>query len=88
MISSDKLDALAHGIDLVKNIGKKLPFIVLAFAGINVILAVYDYYVANYGVAILNTIFAIGGINFFIQLHKRRNIHSYDYHTNRTSERR
>lgn len=86
MISSDKLDALAHGIDLIKKIGKRLPFIVLAFAGINVILAVYDYFIANYGVAILNTIFAAGGINFFIQLHKRRNIHSYDYNGNQISE--
>jgi uncharacterized membrane-anchored protein YitT (DUF2179 family) len=86
MLSSEKLDALAHGINLLKKIGKNLPFIVLAFAGVNVILAIFDYSSRNYGFAILNTIFAVGGINFFIQLLKRRNIHSYDYHTPNIAE--
>jgi hypothetical protein len=65
-----------YGIELLKRIGKNLPFIVLGFAGLNTILAITSYFSIQYPFVIFNAICAGGGFSFFIQLHKRRNIHS------------
>lgn len=80
MIATNQFDAIIQSIGLLKKIGKNLPFIVLAFAGINAILAIRDYSASQYPFAILNTIFATGGINFFIQLYKKSKIYNYNYH--------
>ena len=77
-----KLGALIHLLEIVMKVGKYLPVIVVSFAGLNLLLAVNDFFVSNTGFGILNTIFALGGFIFLVQLHQRRKIHSYDYYYN------
>lgn len=77
-----KLGALIHLLEIVMKVGKYLPVIVVSFAGLNLLLAVNDFFISNTGFGILNTIFALGGFIFLVQLHQRRKIHSYDYYYN------
>ena len=79
---STKLGALIHLLEIVMKIGKYLPVIVVSFAGLNLLLAINDFFISNTGFGILNAIFALGGFIFLVQLHQRRKIHSYDYYYN------
>ena len=85
-----KLGALIHLLEIVMKVGKYLPVIVVSFAGLNLLLAVNDFFISNTGFGILNSIFALGGFIFLAQLHQRRKIHSYDYYYNykKRSEKR
>jgi hypothetical protein len=75
-----KLEGVILMLTLLIKIGKYLPWIVLAFAAGNMILAVL-YFTWWNGMAggILNLIFAIAGFIFFAQLVRRRKIHRYNY---------
>ena len=79
---STKLGALIHLLGVAMKIGKYLPVIIVSFAGLNLVMAVNDFLVSNTGFGILNSIFALGGFIFLVQLHQRRKIHSYDYYYN------
>jgi hypothetical protein len=79
---STKLGALIRLLEVAMKIGKYLPVIIVSFAGLNIVLAVNDFLVSNTGFGILNSIFAVGGFIFLVQLHHRRKIHSYDYYYN------
>lgn len=79
---STKLGALIHLLEVAMKIGKYLPVIVVSFAGLNLVLAVNDFLVSNTGFGILNSIFALGGFIFLVQLHHRRKIHSHEYYYN------
>ena len=79
---STKLGALIHLLEIAMKVGKYLPVIVVSFAGLNLVLAVNDFLVSNTGFGILNSIFALGGFIFLVQLHQKRKIHSYDYYYN------
>ena len=79
---STKLGALIHLLEIAMKVGKYLPVIVVSFAGLNLVLAVNDFLVSNTGFGILNSLFALGGFIFLVQLHQRRTIHSYEYYYN------
>jgi type IV secretory pathway VirB2 component (pilin) len=67
-------------LTLLIKIGKYLPWIVLAFAGINVILAVLSFTWWHTVIGgILNVIGAIAGFLFFAQLIRRRITRRYNY---------
>src|SRR5688572_15655122 len=76
VFDSTKLGALIHLLEVAMKIGKYLPVIIASFAGLNIVLAVNDFLVSNTGFGILNSIFAMGGFIFLVQLHHRRKIHS------------
>src|SRR3712207_9541496 len=67
--STARLQGVIVMLTLLINIGKYLPWIVLAFAGINVVLAVlsFTWWHSMTG-GILNVIGAIAGFLFFAQL--------------------
>jgi hypothetical protein len=75
---STKLGAMIRLLEVAMKIGKYLPVIVVSFAGLNLVMAVYDLLVSNTGFGILNSIFALGGFIFLAQLHHRRKINSYE----------
>jgi hypothetical protein len=79
---STKLGALTHLLEVAMKVGRYLPVIVVSFAGLNLFLAVNDFLVSNTGFGILNSIFALGGFIFLVQLHQKRKIHSHDYYYN------
>jgi len=79
---STKLGALIHFLEIAMKVGKYLPVIVVSFAGLNLLLALNDFLISNTGFGILNSIFALGGFIFLVQLHQRRKIHSYEYYYN------
>ena len=79
---STKLGALIHFLEIAMKVGKYLPVIVVSFAGLNLLLAVNDFLISNTGFGIVNSIFALGGFIFLVQLHQRRKIHSYEYYYN------
>jgi hypothetical protein len=75
-------------------IGKYLPLIVAGFAVINLTVAVLSFAVWNAIFSgVINSIFALGGFVFFVQLLQRRKSHRYEYryhgrHENRARESR
>ena len=79
---STRLGALIHFLEIAMKVGKYLPVIVVSFAGLNLLLALNDFLISNTGFGILNSIFALGGFIFLVQLHQRRKIHSYEYYYN------
>ena len=78
--STAKLQGVIVMLTLLIKIGKYLPWIVLAFAGINVIIAVlsFTWWHTMTG-GILNVIGAIAGFLFFAQLIRGRIIRRYNY---------
>jgi hypothetical protein len=80
MPSTAKLEGVILMLSVLIKIGKCLPWIVLAFAAVNMILAVlyftrWDHMLAG----ILNLVLATAGFVFFAQLVRRRKIHRYNY---------
>jgi type IV secretory pathway VirB2 component (pilin) len=68
----EKLEAIIQLLSLLINIAKYLPWIVLVFAGINLILAVLDFTWWNsIAGGIFNSILAFTGLLFFGQLVRR-----------------
>ena len=79
-ISTARITAVVYVLSVLMVVGKYLPAITAFFAGLNLVLAAYDFSVGETGWMILHLIFGIGGVIFLVQLYQRRNIHSYDYH--------
>jgi 4-hydroxybenzoate polyprenyltransferase len=78
--STAKIEGVIIMLTVLIKIGKYLPWIVLAFAAGNMILAVlYFTWWNNILGGIINLILAIAGFFFFSQLVKRRKIHRYNY---------
>ena len=55
-------------LDIIIKMGKNFPIISVSLTGFNLWLAITDFLANNLGFAILNSIFAIGGLIFFIQM--------------------
>ncbi len=75
-----KLEGVIVMLTLLIKIGKYLPWIVLAFAAVNLTVAVF-YFTRWDSMAwgIFNLVLAVGGFVFFAQLVRRRKIHRQDY---------
>lgn len=54
-------------LDIIIKMGKNFPIISVSLTGFNLWLAITDFLSNNLGFAILNSIFAIGGLIFLIQ---------------------
>jgi membrane protein implicated in regulation of membrane protease activity len=75
-----KLEGVIVILTVLIKIGKYLPWIVLAFAVGNMILAVFYFTWWNsMAWGILNLVLAIAGFVFFAQLVRRRKIHRQNY---------
>jgi hypothetical protein len=81
--SNARLEGVIIMLTLLIKIGRYLPWIVLAFAGVNLTLAVLYFTLWNSMTGgVVNLILAIAGFLFFGQLVRRRKIHRYsDRHT-------
>jgi len=78
--STARLEGVIIMLTLLIKIGRYLPWIVLAFAGINMTLAVFCFALWNSVTGgIVNVVLAIAGFLFFGQLVSRRKIHRSDY---------
>jgi membrane protein implicated in regulation of membrane protease activity len=78
--STAKLEGVILMLTVLIKIGKYLPWIVLAFAAGNMILAVlYFAWWNNMLGGILNLVLAIAGFIFFAQLVRRRKMHRQNY---------
>src|SRR5215218_7111574 len=78
--STAKLEGVILILTLLIKIGKYLPWIVLAFAAVNMILAVFYFTWWNsMAGGIVNLVLASAGFLFFAQLVKRRKIHRHNY---------
>ncbi len=74
------MEVVIQILAILIKIGKYLPLIVLSFAMLNLTFAVFDFFYWNHlAWGIFNSIMAIGGFNFFVQLLKRRKVHRYEY---------
>jgi membrane protein implicated in regulation of membrane protease activity len=75
-----KLEGVIVLLTLLIKIGKYLPWIVLAFAAINMTLAVFFFTWWNsMAWGIFNLVLALAGFFFFSQLVRRRKIHRENY---------
>ena len=78
--STKKIEGVIMMLTVLIKIGKYLPWIVLAFAAANMILAVLCFtWWNNILGGIINLVLAIAGFFFFSQLVRRRKIHRYNY---------
>ena len=78
--STSRIEVVIVVLTLLIRIGKYLPWIVLAFAGLNLALVILYFTRWNsMPGGILNLVFAIAGFLFFAQLMRRRTIHREDY---------
>ena len=78
--STSKLEEVILMLTLLIKIGKYLPWIVLAFAAVNMTVAVF-YFTRWNSMAwgIFNLVLAVAGFVFFAQLIRRRKIHRQNY---------
>jgi hypothetical protein len=75
-----RIEAVIIVLTVLIKIGKFLPWIVLAFAAVNMALAILYLTWWNGMVGgIINLVLATAGFLFFAQLIKRRKIHRYSY---------
>jgi len=85
--NTSRIEVFIIMLTLLIKIGKYLPWIVLAFAGLSMALAVlsFTWWHSAVGV-IINLAFAAAGFVFFAQIIRRRKIHrqSYYQHTRKT----
>jgi hypothetical protein len=78
--STAKLEGVILILTLLIKIGKYLPWIVLAFAALNMVLAVLCFtWWNNMAGGIFNSVLAFAGFLFFAQLVRRRKIHRHNY---------
>lgn len=78
--STAKLEGVIIMLTVLIKIGKYLPWIVLAFAAVSMILAVLCFtWWNNMLGGIFNLVLAIAGFIFFAQLVRRLKIHRYSY---------
>ena len=76
MPNTTKLEGVIVILTLLIKIGKYLPWIVLAFALVNITLAVFYFtWWNNMAGGIVNLVLASAGLIFFGQLIRRRKIH-------------
>jgi hypothetical protein len=80
MPSIANIEGVIFMLTVLIKIGKYLPWVVLGFAAVNMLLAVLCFaWWNNMLGGIINLILAIAGFLFFSQLVKRRKIHRYNY---------
>ena len=80
MPSTAKLEGVIVILTFLIKIGKYLPWIVLAFAALSMILAVFCFtWWNNMAGGIVNLVLATAGFIFFAQLVRRRKIHRVNY---------
>ena len=78
--STAKIEGVIIMLTVLIKIGKYLPWIVLAFAALSMILAVFCYtWWNNMAGGIVNLVLATAGFIFFAQLVRRRRIHRHNY---------
>ena len=78
--STAKFEGVILILTFLINIGKYLPWIVLAFAAVGMTLAVFCFtWWNNVAFGIFNLVLATGGFFFFAQLVRRRKIHRHNY---------
>lgn len=87
--STAPLERVIIMLTLLIKIGRYLPWIVLAFAGVNMALAIlyFTFWNSMTG-GTVNFILAIAGFIFFAQLVRRRKIHRNNYRHTRNSTSR
>jgi fatty acid desaturase len=84
-----RIEAVIVMLTVLIKIGKFLPWIVLAFAAVNLALAILYLTRWNGMVGgIINLVLATAGFLFFAQLIKRRKIHRHSYQYRTTDQYR
>src|SRR5262245_25746099 len=78
-IDTTRLQAVIVLLTIVIKIGKYLPYIVLAFATLNLSIAIFEFAIGDVALGVSNLVLAGAGFYFLYQLLQRRNIHRYDY---------
>ena len=78
-IDTTRLQAVIVLLSVVIKIGKYLPFIVLAFAALNLSIAISEFAIGGVSWGVINLVLAGAGFYFFYQLFQRRKVHRYDY---------
>ena len=78
--STAQIEGVITILTFLIKIGRYLPWIVLAFAGVSMTISVLSFTLWNSITGgIVNLILAIAGFIFFAQLIRRRKIHRYNY---------
>jgi hypothetical protein len=74
-----KIDGLIHLLEIIINVGKYFPIIIISLASLKLLMAANDLLTNSISFAILNSIFAIGDFIFLVQLYQRHKAHPYEY---------
>lgn len=64
---------VVYALEVVTKIGKNFPVLFLSLASLNAILAANDFLASNIEFGILNSMFAVSGFIFVIQMRQDKN---------------
>jgi hypothetical protein len=79
MPDSTKIGIFVHLLDIIIKVVRYFPIISLSLASLNLLLAVNNFLTHNIGFAILNSLFAIGGFIFLIQIRQIDKTHPFEF---------
>ena len=71
--NSADVAVVVYVLEIVTKIGKNFPVLFLSLASLNAILAANDFLASNIEFGILNSLFAVSGFVFVIQLRQDKN---------------
>jgi len=71
--NSADVAVVVYALEVVTKIGKNFPVLFLSLASLNTILAANDFLASNIEFGILNSMFAVSGFIFVIQLRQDKN---------------
>ena len=74
-----EMSIMIHLLEIIIKVGKYSPFIFLSLASLNLLMAVNDFLSNSIIFGILNTIFAIGGIIFLVQMNQMKKNQGREY---------
>ena len=71
--NSADVAVVVYALEVVTKIGKNFPVLFLSLASLNAILAANDFLASNIEFGILNSMFAVSGFIFVIQMRQDKN---------------
>jgi len=71
--NSADVAVVVYALEVVTKIGKNFPVLFLSLASLNTILAANDFLASNIEFGILNSMFAVSGFIFVMQLRQDKN---------------
>ena len=81
---SKEVTILIYLLEITTKLGRNFPILFLSLASLNVLLATNDFLSNSIEFGILNSLFAVSGFIFVVQMHQSNKIQPFDSSYNET----